>query len=87
MVVVTRDSVIVGRTFERAGTEPGDDSSFAGPGEDGETERYGRVAKGRGARQGGRARDLGFLSYEIDIFEGMEGELWTEGGKCGIDAR
>ena len=34
MVIVTRDPVIVGWTFEGAGTELGDDSSFAGHGEE-----------------------------------------------------
>lgn len=27
-----------------------------------------------------------FLAVEVDTFKGEQGELWTEGGKCGIDA-
>ena len=87
IVVVTRDSTVIGSTFEGAGTEVGESSSFAGDGEGRDTGRRGAVTKGRGVRQERRARALGFLGLEIDTLEGMDGELWTEDGKCGIDAR
>ncbi len=77
MVVVTRDSIVIGSTFEGAGTDVGESSSFAGDGEAGDTGRHGPVAKGRGAREASQG-------LEIDALEGMDGELWTEGGKCGI---
>jgi hypothetical protein len=58
MVVVARDPVIVGCTFEGGGSKLRENSTFAGHGEGGETGRQGPVAKGRGTRQGRRAKDF-----------------------------
>lgn len=57
----------------------GDGGGIADKGEGGEIGH-------QGAGHAGRAGALALLALKVNILESEEGEFWTEGGKCGIDA-
>jgi hypothetical protein len=86
VVVVPSDAVIIGRPLVHVGPVLRDSSGIAGEGEGGEMGRQRQVAWGRGAGKAGRAGALALLTLEIDTLQSEQGELWKEGGKCGIDA-
>ena len=85
-MAVLSDAVIKRRPLVHVGAVLGDSGGLAGEGEGGEMGRYRQVAYGRGAGLAGRAGALALLALKVDTFESEQGELWKEGGKCGIDA-
>jgi len=52
----------------------------------GDIGRHSHVAWGWGAGHASRAGAVALLALEVNTLESEEGEFWTEGGKCGIDA-
>jgi len=86
VVAVPSDAVIIGRPLVQVGAVLGDNGGITGEGEGGEMGRHRLVAGGQGTGQAGRAGALALLALKVDALESKQGEVWTEGGKCGIDA-